>query len=318
LEKVQRYEAADILVSSGTQNNLNMALTYQVPHSVIDAVLVKMKASLLIHPEASFNSGAEQGLRKEVAYRDLDFLARISGKEYEELIVDSAMDYLKRRGFVDPTANYDKELFSEFRRYVNERFTHGSWTTISPVMERMYYMLASVKRPKTMIELGCFWGNSLAWFAGPCLGPKPSYEPDKIYAIDIDQNAIRMARGNFSSIAKPSCLEIICEDAREALDRFEGPFDFVYIDVKTKRDDSPLNTVYADAKSTGEGELYLPLLRQIYDKLPKGAWVMAHDATWFKRQDDLKDYLCFVRDKRFFSESIVFDIDLFGMELTIK
>ena len=279
-----------------------MALTYQVPQSVIDDVVVSMKASSLIHPEAAFNSKAEDGLRSEVTYRDLDFLDRIAGKEYEERIVDSAIGYLKQMGLIDDTANYDKQSFLEFREYISETFTQRSWTTITPVMERTFYMLTSVKKPKTMIELGCFWGNTLAWFAGPCLGPKPHFEPHAIYGIDVDENAIKMARDNFSHIAKPSCLEIICEDGRQTLKRLDGPFDFAYIEARVR----------------GEDDLYFPLIKQMYDKLSKGAWIMAHDATLYRRKAAIKDYLSFVRDKNHFSESISFDIDPYGLELTIK
>jgi predicted O-methyltransferase YrrM len=268
----------------------------------MDAVLSKMKASFLVHPEASFNSKAENGLRKEVTYRDLDFLDRIAGNEYEEIIVDSAMEYLKQKGFIDTIANYDKQSFSKFREYITHQFTQRSWTTITPVMERTFYMLTSVKRPKTMIEFGCFWGNTLAWFAGPCLGPNPQFKPQAIYGIDVDENAIRMARENFGNIIKPSCLEIIYEDARQTLKRFEGPFDFVYIEARVQ----------------GGEDVYLPLIEQVYDRLPKGAWVIAHDATWYRRKTAIEGYLSFVRDKHHFSESILFDIDSYGLELTIR
>jgi predicted O-methyltransferase YrrM len=284
------------------ESYLKMALTYQVPQSVIDAVLVNMKASSLIHPEAAFNSNAEEGLRKEVTYRDLDFLDRIAGEGFEEIIVDSATEYLKHKGLIDNVANYDKQSFLKFREYIGKKFTQRSWTTITPVMERMFYMLTSVKKPKRMIEFGCYWGNTLAWFAGPCLGSNPHVVPHAIYGVDVDENAIRMAKDNFSNIAKPSCLEIVCEDARQTLERLEGPFDFVYL----------------EARVHGGGDMYLTLIEQVYDKVPRGAWIIAHDATWYRRKPTIQDYLSFVRDKNHFSESVLFDIDAYGVELTIK
>jgi hypothetical protein len=73
-----------------------------------------------------------------------------------------------------------------------------------------------------------------------------------------------------------------------------------------------------EAKANDQDDLYLPLLKQIYDKIPKSGWVMAHDATRFSIQDDLRDYLNFVRDKANFRESITFDIDAYRLELSIK
>jgi predicted O-methyltransferase YrrM len=295
-----------------------MTLLYRAPQSVIEDVLDHMKALRLIHPSAAFNSGADAGLRKEVSYRDLDFLARIGLEKHEEVIVDSALDFLRQRGLVETEARYDKQSFCRFREFVNAKFIHKSWTTITPVMERLFYMLASVKRPETMIILGCFWGKSLAYFAGPSWGENPVWQPHKIYGIDLDGDAVKMARGNFRGSDGPACVEILCEDALQAVERLQGPFDFVYFDVKTVRPDSPFDSVCAAANLKKEMELYLPLLNGIYGKLTEGAWIVAHDTTWFGRQECLKSYLDSVRDKHRFSESISFDVDLCGLELTIK
>jgi predicted O-methyltransferase YrrM len=280
-----------------------MSDTFQVPNGVIETVVAQMKASHLVHPEATFNRDADWEPRKEIAYRDYDFLDRVGGPEYEEVIVNAALDYLKERGFVPAAAGYDKQAFAELRAHVTEKFRRRDWTTITPVMERMYYMLTSIRRPSAMIELGCFWGNTLAWFAGPCLGPRPSFVPQRIYGIDIDARAIEMALENFSSLVAPPCLEIICEDAQESLVRLEESFDFVYIEASIRGK---------------KGELYFPLIQQVYDRLPRGAWIIAHDATFWKGRNNMKDYLAFVRDRNHFSESITFDIDLYGLELTIK
>jgi predicted O-methyltransferase YrrM len=282
-----------------------MAETFQVPKTVIEAVVTQMKNSYLVHPEATFNRDADEGLRREVAYRDFDFLERIGEPGHEEIIVDAALAYLKERGLVPAAAGYDKTALAELRSAVAEEFTRSDWTSITPVMERMLFMLTSVKKPSVMIELGCFWGNTLAWFAGPCLGTKPGFVPQKVYGIDIDARAIEMARKNFSALVTPPGLEIICEDARHTLTKLDGPFDLVYIEASTPG-------------VPDKGVLYLSLLQQVYDRLPRGTWVIAHDTTWWQHRDRLKDYLSFVRDPKYFSESIAFDIDNRGLELTVK
>ncbi|MFH1689885.1 MAG: hypothetical protein ABIE42_06565 [Candidatus Eisenbacteria bacterium] len=53
-------------------------------------------------------------------------------------------------------------------------------------------------------------------------------------------------------------------------------------------------------------------------RLPEGAWVIAHDNLDWTAQKQMAPYLEFVRDEAHFSESICFDIDDCGMELSIK
>ena len=232
----------------------------------------------------------------------MDFKDRIGRKEFEKEIVDAALQYLKGKKFVEVNSSYNKERFREFREYHKQKMVKKSWTSLSPVMERMFFMLTSVKKPMNMIELGCFWGNTLAWFAGPCIGPNPSCKPQRIIGIDNDENAIGMAKENFRNIENTENLQLISEDAKISLNYLNGQFDFVYI----------------EAKGSDQEDLYLPLLKLIYDKIPKNGWVIAHDFTRFSAQDDLRDYLRFVRDKSNFQESISFDIDAYGIELSIK
>ena len=170
------------------------------------------------------------------------------------------------------------------------------------MVERLIYMLTSVKKPSRLIELGSFWGYTLAWFAGPCIGERRAYEAEKIYGIDIDTRMTEKARENFAKLPGCRALELIGEDAQKAVARIDGPFDFVYLEAKV--DDRP--------------GLYLTLLKQLYDKIPKGAWVMAHDNFDWSARAEMEDYMPWVRDKAHFSESIVFDIDHCGIELSIK
>ena len=181
------------------------------------------------------------------------------------------------------------------------------------------YMLTSVKKPAHLLELGCFWGYTLGWFAGPCVGPNRAFMPARVIGIDIDKDMIKKAKANFKKLENVEPVELIAEDARTALDRIDGPFDFVYIEAKFE------NRQIAAAEAEGFTDplgpvpyLYLVLLKQVYDRLPKGAWVMAHDNLDWSATKQMAPYLEFVRDKAHFSESICFDIDDCGMELSIK
>ena len=299
-----------------------MALTFHPSREAIALALEKMKDDGLVHPDAVFNENAPEGLRSEVAYRDPYFAYRLGRTSLETKTIDAALELLKREGHVPASADYDQRAVELHRADLKEKF-EGTWTSLSPTMEGLMYMLTSVKRPAHMLELGSFWGYTLGWFAGPCIGPDRAYAAERIIGIDVDADMVTKARANFKNLENVSEVELIAEDARTALDRIEGPFDFVYLEAKYP------NKAIAEAEAAGEasGEddplgpvsgLYLILLKQIYDRLPSGAWVMAHDNLDWTARKELAPYLEFVRDKAHFQESICFDIDDCGMELSIR
>jgi len=55
-----------------------MALTYTCENQVIEMALEKLKESSLVAGDAFFNYEAPGNLRREVTYRDFDFLSRLS------------------------------------------------------------------------------------------------------------------------------------------------------------------------------------------------------------------------------------------------
>jgi hypothetical protein len=64
--------------------------------------------------------------------------------------------------------------------------------------------------------------------------------------------------------------------------------------------------------------LYLELLKKLYGKVEKGGWVLAHDTVVPPFAEQLEAYLAYVRDGKNFEESISFDVDAYGLELSIK
>ncbi len=296
-----------------------MAVTFRPSREAIELALASMKDDGLVHPEAVFNADAPDGLRREVTYRDPHFCRRLGRTALESKIVDSALDLLKRAGHVPVSSDYDRQAVERHRAELKKKF-EGSWTTLSPTMERLMYMLTSVKKPAHLLELGCFWGYTLGWFAGPCIGSNRAFVPARVIGIDVDADMIKKAKANFRKLENVEPVKLIAEDARTALDRIEGPFDFVYIEAKYEN--------RADRRGGGLGLrpthsarcacLYLVLLKQLYDRLPEGAWVMAHDNLDWSARKQMAPYLEFVRDRAHFSESICFDIDDCGIELSFK
>lgn len=286
-----------------------MALQFRAPQEVIDQVVARMKQQGLVHPQAVFNASSEQGLRREIAYRDHDVMEQLERPKHECAIVDGALAFLKARGLVDLTSDYDRHAYEEYCKLIAATFSNpfhpNPGTTVSGVMKRLIYMLTSVRRPAHLIELGSFWGSTLAWFAGPCVGSRPLYQPQRIIGIDMHVKMTDLARTNFAKLPNAQKVELIGEDARTALEHLSSPFDALYLEAKSSGED-------------GHQVFYLPLLQQIYNKLPVGAWVLAHDVRHPAFRSQMAGYLAFVRDKAHFAESICFDIDWCGLELSIK
>jgi predicted O-methyltransferase YrrM len=281
-----------------------MASVFRPDRETIEKTLVELKGyGNMVAPDARFNYDARDGLRKEVAFRDNDFL-RILGSINDESIVDSILVMLKDKELVSPKAYYQKEAYEDLVELINNEWYYP-WSTFTKAMRRLFYMLASVKQPRTVVGMGIFFGYTLAWSAGPSCGKDRIYNAEKVYGIDINAEAIKGAKKNFATLETAEHVELIAEDGRKAAERLEGPIDFLHLD--------------ADDNKISKG-LYFELLNILYPKLSPGAWVLAHDVTDpdFYKTDVFTEYLDFVRNPRFFSESILFDIDYCGLELSIK
>ncbi len=278
-----------------------MALVYTCENQVIEMTLEKLKEAGLVSRDAYFNYDAPQNLRREVAYRDFDFLSRLS-RIAEVEIVRSVLAWLKQKGIVSQDATYDERAFDGLRQEVRAKFTIPG-TSVTPVMERLLYMLSSVKRPRRVIGLGTYCGNALVWIVGPSCGQGRVYEAESVYGIDIDADATERARENLDQLAYTDHIHLIAEDGLEAVERLPGPFDYVYLDV--------------EGKDWGKG-LYLELLKRLYEKIEKGGWVLAHDIVVPPFAKDFEEYLSYVRDGENFGESILFDVDAFGLELSVR
>jgi predicted O-methyltransferase YrrM len=268
---------------------------------VIEMALENLKRAGLVSRDAYFNYDAPQHLRREVTYRDFDFLSRLS-RIAEVEIVRSVLMWLKQKGVVPEGATYDEKAFDKLRQEVKGQFAIPG-TSVTPVMERLLYMLSSVRRPRRVIGLGTHYGYALAWAIGPSCGSGRKYAAEKVYGIDIDAEATERAKENLHKLADTQHIELIAEDGLEAVERLKGPFDYVFLDV--------------ESKELGKG-LYLELLKKLYGKVEEGGWVLAHDTVVPPFAGQLEAYLAYVRDGANFKESISFDVDAYGLELSIK
>ncbi|MBN2381069.1 class I SAM-dependent methyltransferase [candidate division WOR-3 bacterium] len=281
-----------------------MALVFRPDKKSIEKTLAALKSyGNLVAPDARFNYDAKDGLRKEVCFRDEDFLSLLSSID-DEYVVDSILEMLKGKALVPPDAFYSKDAFDKLVALTKEKWYYP-WTSFTKAMRRLFYMLASIKQPRIVVGMGIFYGYTLAWSAGPSCGKDKLYNAERVYGVDINTEAIEGARKNFAILEGSDHVELIAEDGRLVAQRLEGPVVFLHLD--------------ADGEKIGK-KLYLELLKILYPKLAKGAWVLAHDVTdpGFQKQGVFTEYLNYVRDPKYFSESILFDIDQCGLELSIK
>ena len=278
-----------------------MSLIYKCENQIIENVLKKMKDVGLVSKAAYFNFDAKDDLRKEVAYRDFDFLSRLSRMAEAEIVL-SALNWLKHKGIVAADTDYNETAFENLRDEVKKKFTVPG-TSITPVMERLLYMLSSLKKPRRILAIGTYCGNTLVWNAGTSCGSGKLYDAEKVYGIDIDAEATATAKKNFSKLSHADHIELLAKDGLKAIENLKESFDYVYLD--------------ADSKELGKG-LYLELLKIVYEKIEDGGWILAHDIVVPTFSSQFKEYLTFVRNKKNFKESILFDVDAYGLELTIK
>ena len=286
-----------------TEKKTYRACRYQAPSSAIEAAIRRLREHGNVAPEAVFNPDAPNGLRSEIAYHDEDFLWYLGRSEPEEeiQIVESAISFLAGHGVCPGNYEFDEGRFLKFRESVRRNF-RGGWTSFTPVMERLFYTLTSIRKPSRMVEFGCYWGNTLAWFAGPSLCPDKVHRAKSITGVDIDGEAIEKARENFRKIDAEKDLILIEGDARETVDRIQGSIDFLYL----------------EAKEEGAPPIYLDLLKAVYHRLSPGAWVIAHDIYDKDAIRELRPYVNWVRNPDHFSKSFALDVDFCGAELSIR
>lgn len=281
-----------------------MALVFRPDKKSIEKTLAELKGyGNKVAPDAEFNHEAPGGLRREVAFRDEDFLSLLASID-DEYVVDSILEMLKEKALVSHEALYRKDAYEELVKLTREKWFYP-WTSFTKAMRRLFYMLSSVKQPRTVVGMGIYYGYTLAWSAAPSCGPDKIYTAEKVYGVDIDAKAIEGARRNFANLEGAEHVELIPENGRIVAERLKGPIDFLHLD--------------ADDKKIGK-RLYLDLLKSLYPRLSPGAWILAHDVTDpdFCKSGDLVEYLDYVRDPGNFAESILLDIDTCGLELSIK
>ena len=210
----------------------------------------------------------------------------------EIAVVHGVLTALHAEGFLSGT-NYNEDLFMAHRNAVKERF-EIPWTGISPRMQRLLFAINAISRPKIMVAIGVFCGNTFISNAGAAIGPGACYTAERLVGIEIVDEEAKRARRNVQTVDSESIAEIISGDGVAWLESFDGLIDLLYID--------------ADGA-------YLPIIEQAAaGKLKPRALVLAHNSI--NLESELKDYLTYVRSPSNSLRSLNVMIDDQGLEVT--
>lgn len=155
---------------------------------------------------------------------------------------------------------------------------------------RLLYLLASLKKPERILEIGTAVGYSaLTMYLG-------TEKKAKIVTIEKDEERFLLARNHFRSFGALGDIKPLCGDAEELLSAVEGPFDMVFIDAAKSASrqffDLALKKAAPDAMLITDNVLYGGRTAQ------EGEPEHKH-RTGVKAMQGYLDYLC--TDPRFYT-----------------
>lgn len=217
-------------------------------------------------------------------------------RRVHDLLASRILAALQQKQVLPPGEAPGWANFHTFRARVHDAF-YVPETSITPLMARVLWGIASLARPHHLLVLGSYAGNTLVWLAGPVLP-----EAERIIGIEIDPQAVDMARQNFERLQAPR-VQLICGDALRVMSALEGPVDLVLIDIDDPRE---------------RRAPYVRMLEAVYPLLAPGGLVLAHDICVERFKGDLMPYLVAVRQFQRFSCSVPLEIDACGLEISVK
>ncbi len=227
-------------------------------------------------------------------YRALEPLDR------EVAIVGEALAAIHATGVVRRTV-YEGDKMLSHRRAVRKLFD-VPWTAITPRMERLIYALNAIVCPANMVAAGVFCGFTFACNAGAAVGPGACYEATELVGVEIRKEEADRAERNVRRLDPTGTARVVADDAVRFAASFPGPIGLLYLD--------------ADGTGQKGKGIYLDILEAAYDRLPKGALVLAHNSV--NSAEELADYLEFVRNPANMRASVNVVFDPEGLEVSAK
>ncbi len=133
------------------------------------------------------------------------------------------------------------------------------------VQGRLLAMLASMIRPRRVLELGTYTGYSAL-----CLA-EGMVEGGILDTVEIDDEMEDELLETFASVKRPVEIRLHIGDALELVPTLEGEWDLVFIDANKR--------------------LYSEYFEMIVDRVPRGGFILADNTLWGDKMisGDLRD-----------------------------
>ncbi len=182
------------------------------------------------------------------------------------LLISAPLALAQQRQFTD------SEMQDPAYKFLSELHEFGQQNrmlNVPPQDGRLLQMLVKMSGVKSALEVGTSNGVSAIWMA---LGLKET--GGKLTTLEIDPDKVKLARENFAKAGVSELIQLIEGDAMETLKTLSGTYDLVFIDA-----------------AKGQYKAYLDM---IYDRIPKGGIIVAHNAI--RMASSMRDYLDHVQN----------------------
>ena len=133
-----------------------------------------------------------------------------------ELVSHTVEEYL-----VDVIPERD-DILAEMEEYAAKR----DFPIVGPLVGRLLYLLANTVKARRVLELGSGFGYSGFWFA-KAVGPR-----GRVICTDTSAENEQLAQGYFKRGGIANRVEFQVGDALKLLDKIDGEFDVVFIDIE--------------------------------------------------------------------------------------